>query len=111
MKIALAALFLLAILVSVPLCVASGPVAAPAPSQVTLAPAYAPGFASWLAEQHPPLGPEPAAKCRTCLQCPAGTFCCIGANGCASCTTRPTPCIQARQSALPRPAASPWISL
>jgi len=97
MKIALAALFLLAILSSVPPCAASGPAAAPAPSQVTLAPTYAPGFASWLAEPHPTLGSGPAAVCRTCLQCPAGTFCCIGANGCASCTTRPTPCTQAAQ--------------
>ena len=103
MKIALAALFLLAVLSSVPPCVASGPDAVPAPGQVTMAPASAPDFASWLAEQHPTLGSEPAAACRTCLQCPKGTFCCIGANGCASCTTRPTPCTQATQQ-----PALPW---
>lgn len=103
MKIALAALFLLAILSSVPLGAAAGPAAAPAPSQVTVAPAYAPAFASWLAEQPPTLGSETASSCKTCSQCPSGTFCCIGANGCASCTTRPTPCIQAQQQ-----AALPW---
>ena len=101
MKIALAALFLLAIL-SVPLCAAATPAAAPAPSQITLASAYAPAFASWLAE-HPTLGTETASSCKTCSQCPSGTFCCIGANGCASCTTHPTPCIQATQR-----AALPW---
>lgn len=102
MKIALAALFLLAVLSSVPLCATSAPAAALAPGQVTLAPAYAPAFASWLAEQ-PTLGTETASSCKTCSQCPSGTFCCIGANGCASCTTRPTPCIQATQQ-----AALPW---
>jgi len=102
MKIALAALFVLAVLSSLPLGAASRPVAAPAPSQVTPAPAGAPAFASWLAEQQTTLGTDLASSCKTCSQCPSGTFCCIGANGCASCTTRPTPCIQAtRQAALP----------
>ena len=102
MKITLAALFLLAILSSLPLFAAAAPVATPAPSQATLAPAHAPAFASWLAEQQPALGSETASSCKTCSQCPSGTFCCIGANGCASCTTRPTPCIQAtEQTALP----------
>jgi len=102
MKIALAALFLLAVLSSVPLGAAAGPAAATAPSQGTLAPAQAPAFASWLAEQQATLGPELASSCKTCSQCPSGTFCCIGANGCASCTTHPTPCIQAKpQAALP----------
>jgi hypothetical protein len=88
MKIALAALFLLAILSSVPLGAASDPGVAPASDQATLAPASAPGFASWLAGQQDSLNIP--SKCISCQDCAQGMSCCYQSDGCALCYWGPS---------------------
>ena len=102
-KTLLSALFLLACLSAIPLCLAADHAPVPAsPASIDQAAAGAldtagdPGFATWLASQEAALisPPATAAKCPTCADCPSSKpFCCITSpDGCASCFSRPVFC-------------------